>query len=519
MFESLIGIVAIIALVVVVARQHSRIGLIEREIGALRSYVLSTPAPAAASAKPAVDPEPAAGPKPDAATLAGEEMAAAPLAAPAEATSAPQSANEPAGPWQTIEPQQPPPGQETPAAAAYQPHAAAPVGRPDFLTTLGTKWAVWVGGLALALGGVFLIRYSIEAGIFGPAFRLTLAALLGLAMVACGEFVRRTGYKVPIEGAASAYVPGILTAAGAFTLFGTVYAAHAIYEFIGPAMAFGLMGLIGVGSIVAALVHGQALAGVGLLGSIVTPVLVSSQAPSPWALFGYLAIVLVTNTAIARLRQWTFLAAAGFAGIGFWGLVYMASTGMPNLSIVLFSNAVTLAALAFIWLGRFGGERKDSSAIDWPSAFPGFFVAIAGLALLIDPVFFQRGEVWGVALVAAMVAIAFFRPAALPLLHAAGAATVLAHARFAFGGSFAIDTVGGQLTIDGLPAAPYSAISVWAGAALAAILLCAGFYKARDLVASAPARAAAWAAWAVIAPLVSVVSFWIAFGNLDQELG
>ena len=41
--------------------------------------------------------------------------------------------------------------------------------KPDIETALGTRWAVWVGGLALALGGLFLIRYSIEAGIFGPA--------------------------------------------------------------------------------------------------------------------------------------------------------------------------------------------------------------------------------------------------------------------------------------------------------------------------------------------------------------
>ncbi|TIX36470.1 MAG: DUF2339 domain-containing protein, partial [Mesorhizobium sp.] len=41
MFESLIGLVAIIALFVIISRQQSRIGLIERELGALRSLVLS----------------------------------------------------------------------------------------------------------------------------------------------------------------------------------------------------------------------------------------------------------------------------------------------------------------------------------------------------------------------------------------------------------------------------------------------------------------------------------------------
>ncbi len=159
-----------------------------------------------------------------------------------------------------------------------------------------------------------------------------MAGLLGLVLVGGGEFIRRTGFKVPVEGAAGAYVPGILTAAGAFTLFGTVYAAHGIYGFIGPAFAFLLLGVIGVGTIAAALVHGQALAGIGLLGSMITPVLVSSQSPNAWALFGYLAIVLVANTAIARLRDWKFLAAAGFVGTGLWSPASISATRRSRIS-------------------------------------------------------------------------------------------------------------------------------------------------------------------------------------------
>src|SRR5262249_42731638 len=135
-----------------------------------------------------------------------------------------------------------PPAAPTPLAA---PPPRQPA-RPTVETALGTRWAVWVGGLALALGGIFLVRYTIEAGIFGPEVRLMLAAGFGILLVAAGEFIRRTGFQMPLEGVANAYVPGILTAAGAFTLFGTVYAAHGIYGFIGPATAFTLLGAIGI---------------------------------------------------------------------------------------------------------------------------------------------------------------------------------------------------------------------------------------------------------------------------------
>ena len=52
---------------------------------------------------------------------------------------------------------------------------------------LGTQWAVWVGGLAVVLGGVFLVRYSIEQGLLGPGVRVTLGALLAVALIVAGD--------------------------------------------------------------------------------------------------------------------------------------------------------------------------------------------------------------------------------------------------------------------------------------------------------------------------------------------
>src|SRR4051794_17147929 len=58
-----------------------------------------------------------------------------------------------------IEPASPSPASELPAATpAPQPSAG-------FEERIGTRWVVWVGGLTLALGGFFLVRYSIEAGL------------------------------------------------------------------------------------------------------------------------------------------------------------------------------------------------------------------------------------------------------------------------------------------------------------------------------------------------------------------
>ena len=53
--------------------------------------------------------------------------------------------------------------------------------RPGLEERFGTRWVVWVGGLALALGGVFMVRYSIEQGWIGPGVRVALGALLAAA--------------------------------------------------------------------------------------------------------------------------------------------------------------------------------------------------------------------------------------------------------------------------------------------------------------------------------------------------
>ena len=60
-----------------------------------------------------------------------------------------------------------------------------------FEERFGTRWVVWVGGVALALGGVFLVRYTIQQGLIGPGVRIALGALLAAALVAAGEWARR----------------------------------------------------------------------------------------------------------------------------------------------------------------------------------------------------------------------------------------------------------------------------------------------------------------------------------------
>jgi len=174
---------------------------------------------------------------------------------------------------------------------APQPTAARPLpppippAQPGFEERLGTRWVVWVGGLTLALGGFFMVRYSIEVGLLGPGVRTIMGGLFALALLAAGEWTRRKESISEIAALPIANIPAILTAAGTAVAFATVYAAYALYGFLVPATAFILLGLVALGTLAAALLHGPALAGLGVVGAFMTPVLVSSGKPDYWALY------------------------------------------------------------------------------------------------------------------------------------------------------------------------------------------------------------------------------------------
>ena len=117
-----------------------------------------------------------------------------------------------------------------------------------------------------------------------------------------------------------ANIPAILTAAGTAVAFATVYAAYGLYDFLAPATAFVLLGLVALGTLAAALLHGPALAGLGIAAAFATPLLVSSEQPDFWALYVYLAIVTAAAFGLARIRLWRWLAVTTIVFALLWTL-------------------------------------------------------------------------------------------------------------------------------------------------------------------------------------------------------
>jgi uncharacterized membrane protein len=226
---------------------------------------------------------------------------------------------------------------------------------------IGTRWTVWVGGLALALGAILLVRYSIERGFFGPGMRVTLGLVLASLLVGAGEFLRRTEDR-PGDAPGGAYIPGMLTAAGTIAAFGSIYAAHALYEFIGPSVAFIALGATGLACMAAAALHGPALAGLGLVGSLATPMLVTSAAPNPWPVVVYVGVVAAAAHGLSRWRDWLWLSLAAAAGAGAWAVALLLAINLGFFTATMTHSRYSAARLFSQSLRSMSARSPTTSA-------------------------------------------------------------------------------------------------------------------------------------------------------------
>jgi uncharacterized membrane protein len=487
-----IPIVAIVAMVVAVGAKgrvdalEARLRGIEQRLGggAPAPTVTPTPVPAAPSPAPA-----AAAPTPP------------PVAAPVEPTVSPPA----------VQPAPPPP----PSA----PPPAPPVERPSFEERFGTQWAVWAGGLALVLGGYFLVQYSIEQGWFGPGVRVFMGALLAAALLAAGEWARRTEKLSGLSGLPTAHIPSILTAAGTAVAFATVYAAYALYGFLAPAAAFVLLGIVALLTLAAALLHGPALAGLGLVGAYVTPLLVSTDRPNFWALYLYLAVVSAAAFALARMRLWRWLAITAVAFGTLWTFpgIDVAATDviMAHAFHVLagFSLAAALIVSGFLY-----GPSADRGRIDGISS-TALAAYVFAAAMLVSATGHDGTALAAFALLAAgAVVIAWRTEAAVAAVPAAAALAVLVLA------DWSVDLHVEHLIAQGGPVAgtveePAKAAfgsHLVLGGGLAVLFGVAGFLAQGR--SERPVAPILWAASGVVAPLAILCALYYRIAEFDRSI-
>ena len=309
------------------------------------------------------EPEPEATPEPEVPRPTAPPPAArpAPQAPPPEAAVSedlepgsvePESAED----FQTLPADKPSPRPEP--VAAPKPKEKG----PSLEQRWGAKLPVWIGSVALALAGAFLVKYSFDQGWLSPPVRVTLGILFGLALLAAGELLRK---RVP-------YVSQGCSAAGVADLYACFLAAVNLYHLM-PAMAgFAFMALTTAVAVLLSLRQGPLIAVLGFIGGFFTPYWISTGEPRPAELFAYLLLLQVALLVVTRKRRWWPLAGltllAGMGWVALWlGTVFEPAHGVWVGGFILGTVAVFLAS-GFLGAAKDAwGSAKVPAVLNWAS--------------------------------------------------------------------------------------------------------------------------------------------------------
>jgi uncharacterized membrane protein len=390
---------------------------------------------------------------------------------------------------------------------------------PSFEERFGASWVVWIGGLALALGGIFMVQYSIEAGLIGPGVRIFVGGLLAAALVAAGEWTRRREIAGGPVFATNAHIPSILTAAGTTVAYAVIYAAYALYGFLVPGTAFVLLGIVALATLAASLLHGPALAALGQIGAFVAPLLVASTLPNYWALYLYLAVVTAASFVLARARLWRWLAITAVVFGTLWMFPGITDTRVDSLNPhALHAVIGFMLAAALLVSGLFYGPDAEDGRID-PVSSGALGAYLFAAAMLVfarnhDPVALTAFAL----LAAATVAIAWRAEAATYAVPVAGALAALAIAHWAV--EFDVTSLvarGGPAAgaVPELQRAHYGS-HLGLGFGFAALFAGAGFLsQGRSSRAEAPI---VWAATGTVVPLAILVALYYSIYGIERSL-
>ena len=291
------------------------------------------------------------------------------------------------------------------------PARKSPFADLSFESLVGGKLPIWVGGISLVFAGFFLVRYTIEAGLFGPGARAVTATLFAFAMIAMSEL----GGRLPKIGASFTADPRVgqsLAGAGVATLYGTLYMAAEIYGLVGVATAFVLVVITTAIAFALSLRHGPPTAFMGLIGGFAAPWVAGMGASNLPTLLLYLAVFVAALFGLAIWRRWLWLLVLASGGGLLWSLAMLA-TANSNLGLLGGFIAVTAggAILASSRFGEAGGIWAQLARYA-PMAF-----AFVQLSLLMPKMEFSIvGWIFYFALCGLAIALAWRDRTLLPLV-------------------------------------------------------------------------------------------------------
>jgi len=176
----------------------------------------------------------------------------------------------------------------------------------DLESRIGSHWLNRIGIAAVLIGVSYFLKFAFENNWIGPAGRVAIGLIAGIAIVFWSERFRSKGYQ------AFSYS---LKAVGIGTLYLSLWAAFQRYSLIPSSVAFIMMLAVTASAAVMALAQdAQILAAFALTGGFSTPLLLSTGQNREIALFTYVAILDVATLVLVMFKPWRRLLVMSYAG-------------------------------------------------------------------------------------------------------------------------------------------------------------------------------------------------------------
>jgi uncharacterized membrane protein len=210
---------------------------------------------------------------------------------------------------------------------------------------IGSHWLNRIGIAAVLIGVSYFLKFAFDSNWIGPAGRVSVGLLAGIAVVVWSERFRNRGYAIFSYS---------LKAVGIGVLYLSLWAAFHVYSLIPSGVAFLAMLIVTAATATLAITQdAQILAVFALTGGFATPVLLSTGQNKELQLFSYTVLLNLATLALLAIKPWRRLLLLSYLGtlllyVGWYSTFYdrtqlRLTLGFASLFFAIFAVAPLVA--------------------------------------------------------------------------------------------------------------------------------------------------------------------------------